>query len=75
MNPDYDPGRLDSLLQLLFDEALTGSDIDALNSILSESGEARTHYRKSLRLQCPRREFSCDVEDYNAHPTHGGRFG
>jgi hypothetical protein len=50
MNPDYDPGRLDSLLQLLFDEALTGSDIDELNSILSGSGDARSHYRKSLRL-------------------------
>jgi F5/8 type C domain len=50
MNPDDDPSRLDSLLQLLFDEALTRSDIDELNSILSESGEARRHYRKSLRL-------------------------
>lgn len=50
MNPDYDPGRLDSLLQLLFDEALSDPEIDELNAVLSGSREARNHYRKSLRL-------------------------
>lgn len=50
MKPDYDPRRLDELLPLLFDEALTDARIDELNAILRDSREARSHYRTSLRL-------------------------
>lgn len=50
MIPDYDPGRLDTLLQYLFDETLDDSGIRELNAVLSGSRQARSHYRKSLRL-------------------------
>lgn len=50
MTPDYDPKRLDALLPLLFDEALSAAQIAELNAILRDSCEARSHYRTSLRL-------------------------
>lgn len=50
MKPEYDSRRLDELLPLLFDEALTDTQIGELNEILRHSREARSHYRTSLRL-------------------------
>ncbi|MEO5914162.1 MAG: discoidin domain-containing protein [Luteolibacter sp.] len=50
MTADYNPNRLDELLQHLFDETMDDSSIDELNSILRGSREARGHYRKSLRI-------------------------
>ena len=50
MTANYDPARLDALLQQLFDEALAGDEISELNAILTGSPEARAHYRKSLRI-------------------------
>jgi hypothetical protein len=50
MNPDYDPQRLDALLQKLFDEILEGAEVLELNAILFKSEHARSHYRKSLRI-------------------------
>ncbi len=50
MTANYDPARLDALLQQLFDEALAGDEISELNAILAGSPEARAHYRKSLRI-------------------------
>ena len=50
MKTDYDPGRLDELLQLLFDDGLTNDNLPELNTILRGSSQARCHYRKSLRL-------------------------
>lgn len=50
MKPDYDPQRLDEILQQLFEELLQDDGAAELNSILGGSREARTHYRKSLRV-------------------------
>jgi hypothetical protein len=50
MNPDYDPQRLDALLQGLFDEALRDSEVIELNATLLNSQSARSHYRKGLRI-------------------------
>ncbi|RYD35189.1 MAG: hypothetical protein EOP87_07775 [Verrucomicrobiaceae bacterium] len=50
MKPDYDPQRLDGILQQLFDERLPDDDAAELNALLSRSRQARDHYRKSLRV-------------------------
>lgn len=50
MNPDYDPQRLDALLQRLFDETLGGPEGLELNETLLKSQPARSHYRRSLRV-------------------------
>lgn len=50
MNPDYDPQRLDALLQGLFDQALLDAEVLELNAILLKSQSARSHYRKRLRI-------------------------
>jgi len=50
MNSDYDPSRLDLLLQHLFDESIYDSQVAELNAILLVSPRSRGHYRKSLRL-------------------------
>jgi hypothetical protein len=50
MKPDYDPQRLDGILQQLFDECLQDDDAAELNALLSRSRQARDHYRRSLRV-------------------------
>lgn len=50
MKWNYEPRRLDELLQLLFDEVLTDEGARELNAVLQDSSDAREHYRKSVRL-------------------------
>lgn len=50
MKTDHDPQRLDALLELLFDSALSDAEIQELNTHLRGSAQARASYRRSLRV-------------------------